>query len=214
MKFKLALLIGVVAVSSLALGLRSIDSGAAKDVTATAKDIEPAAKDAAEAAQDAIAFEPWPDAPSVSHARSTVDAAYLLGALVERSPKAFTGVYLDPDADRVVVTLPDGEDVEGREAAILREFARSTFAQAVDVHLSRVKHSLADMRKVQTALEKVMQSGRHEGQMTGVGSDPTRGLAVVYAIEDSESMRAELRATYGDKIVFREMGAATLLPGG
>jgi hypothetical protein len=219
MKLKLALLIGVIAVSSVVIVWLSIDSGSPKDVTATARDVEPTAKDAptkdaTESAQNAIAFEPWPAARSVSHARSTVDAAYRLDALVTRSPHAFTGVYLDPTADRVVVTLPDGEDVESREAAILRDFARSKFGQAADVHLSRVKYSLADMRKVQAALEKALHSGRYDGQLTGVGSDPTRGLAVVYAIEDSETMRAELRATHGDKIIFREMYPPTPLPGG
>lgn len=213
MKFKLVLLVGVVAVLSLALALPAMWPGTPKEVVAMAEDADAITKDT-EATAESIAFEPWPEASSAVPTRSLEEAAYLLGALVERSPKAYTGVYLDSGAGRVVVTLPDGADVEGREAAILREFAKRKLAKEVDVHFSRVKYSLADMTKVQAALTKLLASDWHEDELVGVGSDPTRGAAVVMATEDSEAMRAELNATYGDKIIFRQTGRPTLHLGG
>lgn len=193
MGFRLALLVGIVALSS---GLA----------------LPPAA--GSDAADDGVAFEPWPDAPSNLPTRSMEEAAYLLDKSVERSPEAYTGVYLDSDAARVVVTLPDGEDAESREAAISQEFAQSEFAQDVDVHFSRVKYSLANMKEVWAALEDVLLSEQYDGQLVGVGTDPSRGVAVVYATEDSDAMRAELKAIHGDKVVYRQTERPTLDAGG
>ncbi|MEU7853266.1 hypothetical protein [Nonomuraea sp. NPDC049141] len=146
-------------------------------------------------------FDPFPPPPGDSISVDTQNAAGELAKLVEASPGSYTGVRVTgPGA--VTVTLPSGADFKQR-ADTLRSGTRSVSGETVSVAVEQVPRSLADVEATKAQIVELITAGAYKNQVFGVGVDPVKATAVVYASEDSDTARTELKQRFGDAITFR-----------
>lgn len=149
-------------------------------------------------AQTVPGFEPLTSS-SVETTDETRTAYETVLELVQRQPGRFTGVRIDgPNA--LTVSLPGGADVNHRAQAV-----RALVPQ-MNITFRQSARSRSDLDSVRSQIVGLMRAKTHSGQITAVGTDPIRGVTVVYATADSASTRLSLKKRFGDSVVFRRLG--------
>lgn len=130
------------------------------------------------------------------------DAAHAIEELVLEDAALLTGARLSDG--ELVIALPDGDDVGDREQTIRARLTLEGFAADDAVRFERVTLSRADMDAVRSELrERVIDGDLGDDEVTGLGSDPSRGVVIVYATDASHETRKALKEEYGDAVVFR-----------
>jgi hypothetical protein len=162
----------------------------------------------ARAAAAVPGFEPYPSMPA-GNSLATDDAAEALSALVEAAPDVYTGVRV-VEAGKVLVTVAPGADRGAIARSLQVELGRTGRGVGMRLTVAAVPRSLAEIRLLKAELVPLLTDSRYRGLINGVGLDPSRGVVVVYASEDSAAARTEIKARYGDAVVFRLAGPANL----
>ncbi|MEV1240191.1 hypothetical protein ACIBO2_02970 [Nonomuraea sp. NPDC050022] len=75
--------------------------------------------------------------------------------------------------------------------------------------MEQVPRSLADVEATKAQIVELITAGAYKNQVFGVGIDPIKATAVVYASGDSDTARTELKQRFGDAITFRRQDAVT-----
>ena len=154
-------------------------------------------------------FEPYPPLPVGATAENS-QAGWLLMELVEAAPDVYTGVALI-GAGTVLVTVPPGVDRDATQRALEAELARAGPAFASRLVVATVPRSLAELDRLKDELvASVLKDDRYRGQIFGVATDTMRGVAVIIAGADSVAARTEIKARYGDAVIFRLGGPIQL----
>lgn len=138
------------------------------------------------------------------------EAGRIINDHVQGLAHEHTGVRITGERS-LTVSLPRGIGGGKQERAIRGLLARAGLETSVTLTFSYVKHNRAANIKAKAALLDVLASKKYEGQVTGIGSDPSLGVVVVYATENSGVARTELSAKFGDGIVFRRSSGAVEL---
>lgn len=151
-------------------------------------------------------FEPYPAMPT-GNTIATDEAAEALSMLVESAPDVYTGVRVMA-AGTVVVTVAPGVDRSAIAGSLQAKLARAGRGVGTRVSVASSPRSLAEMRRLKAKLVPLLTDSRYRGLINGIGLDPSRGTVVVYASADSAIARAEIKARYGDAVIFRLDGPA------
>jgi hypothetical protein len=154
-------------------------------------------------------FEPDPPVP-VGITAENNEAGWLLMELVEAAPDVYTGVALI-GAGTVLVTVPPGVDRDATQRALEAELARAGPGVASRLVVATVPRSLAELNRLKDDLvASVLKDNRYRGQIFGVATDTMRGVAVIIAGRDSAAARIEIKARWGDAVIFRLGGPIQL----
>ncbi|HEX6686619.1 MAG TPA: trypsin-like serine protease [Candidatus Limnocylindrales bacterium] len=149
-------------------------------------------------AQTVPDFEPLTSS-SVETTDETRAAYETVLEAVQRQPGSFTGVRIDgPNA--LTLALPGGADMNQRAQAV------RALAPHMNITFRQSARSRSDLDSVRSQIVGLMRAKTHSGQITAVGTDPIRGVTVIYATADSASARLSLKKRFGDAVIFRRMG--------
>ncbi len=153
------------------------------------------ASPASAGAELSIEFESIPAGPGAV-SPETDELAQKLTELVETSPQTLTGVRIGSD-NKVVLAVASEAD-----AAVARATTRR-LAATTPVRVQAVGRSRAELKTIRANIEGLWNTGAFGDVVTGIGTDSSRGVTIVYAKEASAAVRTSIKERFGDAVVFR-----------
>jgi hypothetical protein len=158
-----------------------------------------------------VDFEPYPSSPG-AYSPAAQELAASLTSMIEASPDTMTGLRVD-GSGTVTLSIPGHADAQATAATVQRQREQHAPPNTgtVPVTVQHVARSSAAMQAVRVDVEAQWTDGAFGDQIVGVGSDPSRGVVIVYATEDSLAARTSVKKRFGDAVVFRQMTVPTAL---